>query len=95
MRRRVEGILNRFSFDLGDERGDFELRRAVSVRLRDARDILLGRVPFARKGLLLALAAAVLNQACASTSILIYAQHMLQTVGVGGQVGLSGRKVRL
>lgn len=105
-----------------------------------AKDILLGKVPSARKGLLLALSAAVLNQArlgcrncvasislllqflntfafralvkifgcwildgvnahtwcyrlgplrkaCASTSILIYAQKLLSTVGVQTQAG--------
>ena len=62
--------------------------RLLGRTLADARDILLGRVAFARRGLVLALSAAVLNQFCASTSILIYAQHMLSTVGVGSQVGL-------
>ncbi|CAE6944640.1 araE [Symbiodinium natans] len=54
--------------------------------LGDACAIIVGshKVPAgARRGLGLALAAAVLDQACASTSILIYAQKMLATVGVG------------
>ncbi|CAE7696313.1 csbC [Symbiodinium pilosum] len=54
--------------------------------LRDACAIILGShqvPPGARRGLGLALAAAVLDQACASTSILIYAQKLLGTVGVG------------
>jgi len=37
----------------------------------------------ARQGLALALSAAVLDQACASTSILIYTQKILEGVGVG------------
>lgn len=63
-------------------------RRTCAVLLGtfiDAKDILIGRVPGARQGLTLALAAAVLNQACASTSILIYAQKLLQTAGVQRQ----------
>eukprot|EP00435_Cladocopium_sp_Y103_P055245 s1128_g18.t1 len=51
----------------------------------DVKDILTGKVPSARQGLTLALAAAVLNQACASTSILIYAQKLLETAGVQGE----------
>jgi len=73
------------------ETSDYEQvakQRTLSVLLQtfvDAKDILLGKVPSAREGLLLALSAAVLNQACASTSILIYAQKLLSTVGVQTQ----------
>eukprot|EP00439_Symbiodinium_sp_Y106_P054502 s1006_g7.t1 len=54
--------------------------------LKDVCAIIVGsqQVPAgARRGLGLALAAAVLNQACASTSILIYAEKMLASVGFG------------
>ncbi|CAE7801063.1 unnamed protein product [Symbiodinium sp. CCMP2456] len=54
--------------------------------LKDVCAIIVGsqQVPAgARRGLALALAAAVLNQACASTSILIYAEKMLASVGFG------------
>jgi len=77
-----------FSRETSDCEQVAQKQRTLSVLLQtfvDAKDILLGKVPSARKGLLLALSAAVLNQACASTSILIYAQKLLSTVGVQTQ----------
>ncbi|CAJ1446853.1 unnamed protein product, partial [Effrenium voratum] len=82
-------------FQLGDESNadldeseDSEPPRVRTVyllkqTLTDAGAILCGRgPPGTGTGLALAMCAAVLNQACASTSILIYAQNLLQSVGV-------------
>ncbi|CAE7338652.1 csbC [Symbiodinium sp. CCMP2592] len=73
-----------------EEKDDEPVRlRTLSIlqrTLKDACAIIVGskQVPAgARRGLGLALAAAVLDQACASTSILIYAQKMLARVGIG------------
>eukprot|EP00913_Durusdinium_trenchii_P012337 g11581.t1 len=77
------------SSGVGEQEEDVQRQRTCRLLWRtfgDAKDILLGRIPGARQGLLLALAAAVLNQACASTSILIYAQKLLSDVGVRSQV---------
>lgn len=62
---------------------------AAKVLLRTVSDIFAvafqveGVPAGARRGLGLAVAAAILNQLCASTSIMMYAQHMLSEVGVG------------
>lgn len=77
-----------FSRETTPDEDAVQKQRTCAVLLRtfiDAKDILSGKVPAARQGLTLALAAAVLNQACASTSILIYAQKLLQTAGVQSQ----------
>lgn len=77
-----------FSREAADYEQVAQKQRTLSVLLQtfvDAKDILLGKVPSAREGLLLSLSAAVLNQACASTSVLIYAQKLLSTVGVQTQ----------
>ncbi|CAE7873317.1 csbC [Symbiodinium necroappetens] len=72
-----------------EEKDETVRLRTLSVlrrTLKDACAIIIGsqQVPAgARRGLGLALAAAVLDQACASTSILIYAQKMLARVGIG------------
>ena len=72
-----------------EEKDDAVRLRTLSIlqrTLKDACAIIVGskQVPAgARRGLGLALAAAVLDQACASTSILIYAQKMLARVGIG------------
>lgn len=46
--------------------------------LRNAEEVPTGT----RHGMVLALLAAILNQVCASTSLLIYAQHLLEKLGV-------------
>lgn len=59
--------------------------RTFVMTLVDAGAMVIGasRVPEgSSRGLLLALLAAVLNQACASTSILVYAQHLLKDTGI-------------
>ncbi|CAE8635835.1 unnamed protein product [Polarella glacialis] len=63
-------------------------RHVLLQTFRDIGAILSGaaHVPEgAHSGLLLAIAAAILNQACASTSLLVYTQHVLQEAGVSNR----------
>lgn len=83
-----------------------ERRSAVSILVGTLQDIFLIVIrstavpPGTSWGLLLAVLAAVLDQVCASTSILIYTQHLLEHVGIGSpamrdqlSIAVAGAKV--